>query len=179
MFIEYAGHNLTTLSLAKNKLMALDPAAFVNTSISELNLSNNKLQSLDPSVFVALNQSLQRLKIGGNPLQVSHLWSSVLSPQVGLGSISELDIADIPIGRHLDQYFQVEIFSFHRGLKSLNMSGVSLSFLPVELVQSLPLLNELDISRNQLSSLSDLTISALSTLQGLRKIHLHSNPWYW
>jgi hypothetical protein len=100
----------------------------------------------------------------------------VLSPRAGLSLISELDISDIPIGR--DPHFQVELFSFHRGLKFLNCSGASLNFLPAELVQSLPQLNELDISRNELSSLSDLTISALSTLQEFRKIHIHSNPWY-
>ena len=167
---------MTTLSLARNKLIAVDPAAFAHSSISNLNLSNNKLQSLDPSLLLPLNRSLQRLKIGGNPLQVFHLWSSVLSPRVGLSQISELDLADIPIGR--DPHFQVELFSYHRGLKILNISGTSLNFLPAEIVQSLPLLNELDISRNELSSLSDLTISALSTLQEFRKIHIHSNPWY-
>ena len=170
-----AGHNLTTLSLARNKMMTLDPAAFVNVSVTDLDLSNNRLQSLDPFVFLPLNQSLTQLKIGGNPLQVSHLWSSVLSPRVKL-NLTELDVANIPIGR--DQHFQTDLFSFHQGMKSLNLSGTSFNYLPVEVIRSLPSLRELDLSRNQLSSLTDLTISALSALPSLRRIHLHGNPWF-
>lgn len=170
-----AGHNMTTLSLSRNRMMAVDPSAFVNVSIVELDISYNRLQSLDPVVFTPLNRSLTRLKIGGNPLQVSHLWSCVLSPRASL-NLSELDVADIPMGR--DQHFQPDLFSFHKGLKSLNMSGTALSFLPVEMIQTLPLLKSLDISRNQLSSLTDLTLSALTTLQNFRDIRLHENPWY-
>lgn len=155
--------------------MTLDPSAFVNVSVTDLDLSYNRLQSLDPFVFVPLNQSLTHLKIGGNPLQVSHLWSSVLSPRIRL-NLSELDVADIPIGR--DQHFQTDLFSFHHGMKSLNLSGAAFNFIPVELIRSLPSLRQLDLSRNQLSSLTDLTLSALSSLQSLRRIHLDGNPWY-
>lgn len=156
-------------------MMTLDPSAFVNVSVSDLDLSYNRLQSLDPFVFVPLNQSLSHLKIGGNPLQVSHLWSSILSPRIRL-NLSELDVADIAIGR--DQHFQTDLFAFHHGLKSLNLSGAAFNYIPVELIRSLPSLRELDLSRNQLSSLTDLTLTALSALQGLRRIHLHANPWY-
>lgn len=155
--------------------MTLDPSAFVNVSVTDLDLSYNRLQSLDPFVFVPLNQSLTHLKIGGNPLQVSHLWSSILSPRIRL-NLSELDVADIPIGR--DQHFQTDLFSFHHDMKSLNLSGAAFNFIPVELIRSLPALRQLDLSRNQLSSLTDLTLSALSSLQSLRRIHLHGNPWY-
>lgn len=110
-------------------MMTLDPAAFVNVSVTELDVSGNRLQSLDPFVFLPLNQSLRRLKIGANPLQVSHLWSSILSPRVQL-NLSELDVADIPIGR--DQHFQTDLFSFHHGIKSLNLSGAAFNYLPVE-----------------------------------------------
>ncbi|XP_032795366.1 insulin-like growth factor-binding protein complex acid labile subunit [Daphnia magna] len=169
------GHNLTTLSLARNRMMTVDPAAFVNVSVTELDLSSNRLQSLDPFVFLPLNQSLRRLKIGANPLQVSHLWSSILSPRVQL-NLSELDVADIPIGR--DQHFQTDLFSFHHGIKSLNLSGTAFNYLPVEVIRSLPSLRQLDLSFNKLSSLTDLSLSALSALQGLRRIYLHGNPWY-
>jgi len=156
-------------------MMTLDPAAFNNVSILELDISYNRLQSLDPSVFFPLNRSLSRLKISGNPLQVSNLWSSVLSPRANL-NLSDLDVADIPIGR--DQFFQSDLFAFHKGLKNLNLSGSGLTYLPVELVQSLPSLRSLDLSRNELSSLTDLTLSALSVLQNFRYIQLHDNPWY-
>lgn len=156
-------------------MMTLDPGAFVNVSITNLDLSYNRLQSLDPFVFVSINRSLSQLKIGGNPLQVSHLWSSILSPRIRL-NLSELDVADIPIGR--DQYFQTDLFSFHPSMKSLNLSGADLTYLPVEMIRSLPSLRELDLSRNQLSSLTDLVLNALSSLQSLRRIHLHGNPWY-
>jgi len=123
------GHNMTTLSLARNKMMTLDPASFINVSITELDLSYNRLQSLDPFVFLPLNRSLRSFKIGGNPLQVSHLWSSILSPRIQL-NLSEFDVADIPIGR--DQHFQTDLFSFHHGMRSLNLSGTAFNYLPVE-----------------------------------------------
>ena len=173
--VQYAGKNLTTLSLARNKMMTLDPAAFNNVSIIDLDASYNRLQSLDPAVFLPLNRSLARLKMGGNPLQVSNIWSSVLSPRVNL-NLTELNVADIPMGR--DQHFQADMFSFHKGLKSLNLSGTALTFLPMELIQTLPLLRELDLSRNQLSSLTDLALSALSALPNFRRIDLHDNPWF-
>jgi Leucine-rich repeat (LRR) protein len=129
IYTHLLGHNLTSLSLARNKMMTLDPASFINVSITELDLSYNRLQSLDPFVFLPLNQSLHNLKIGGNPLQVSHLWSSILSPRIQL-NLSEFDVADIPIGG--DQHFQTDLFSFHHGMKSLNLSGTSFNYLPVE-----------------------------------------------
>lgn len=46
------------------------------------------------------------------------------------------------------------------------------------MIRSLPSLRELDLSYNKLSSLTDLSLSALSALQSLRRIYLHGNPWY-
>jgi hypothetical protein len=39
-------------------------------------------------------------------------------------------VADIPIGR--DQHFQTDLFSFHHGMRSLNLFGTSFNYLPVE-----------------------------------------------
>ena len=158
---EIVGQNLTTLSLARNKILTVDPAVFRNVNVSDLDLSHNRMQSLDPALFAPLNRTLQSLKIGGNPLQVSHLWSSILSPRVGL-NLRVLDVSDMAIGS--DRHFQVDLFSFQKHLKSLNVSGTGLTFLPVEMVQSLPALKELDLSRNQLSSLTDKAVTALSSL---------------
>lgn len=156
-------------------MMTIDPVAFFNVSVNHLDLSYNRLQSVGPYVFAPLNRTLARLKIGGNPLQVSQLWSSVLSPRVGL-NLTELDVADLAIGR--DQHFQSDLFALQVGLKSLNLSGSEFSYVPAEMLQSLHSLKELDLSRNQLSSLTDLTLAALTSLPHLRKIHLHGNPWY-
>ncbi len=46
------------------------------------------------------------------------------------------------------------------------------------MIRSLPSLRELDLSHNKLSSLTDLSLSALLALQSLRRIYLHGNPWY-
>lgn len=169
------GHNLTSLSLARNKLITVDPAAFVNVTIASLDLSQNHIGDLDPSLFIPLNRSLTSLKIGGNPLQVSHVWSAILSQRVNL-SLTELDLANIPLGR--DPYFSVELFSFQTALRSLNLSGTELTGLPAELVRPMSFLRELDVSRNQLSSLTDLTLSALTGLKYLKTVHLHGNPWH-
>ena len=166
---------MTTLSLSSNKLITLDPVAFFNVSIAALDLSYNRIQYLDPEVLMPLNRSLSSLKIGGNPLQVSHVWSAVIAPRVNL-SLTELDLADIPLGR--DPYFNVELFSFQTGLKVLNLSGTDLTGLPVELLRPLNSLKELDISRNQLSSLTDMTLGVLTGLSALKVVHLHLNPWH-
>lgn len=139
----------------------MDPAVFVNVNVSDLDMSHNRIQSLHPVLFASVNRTLRSLKIGGNPLQVSHLWSAVLSPNVGL-NLRTLDVSDLALGN--DQHFQVDLFSFQKHLKSLNVSGTRLNALPVEMVQSLPSLKELDLSRNQLASLSDKTVAVLSSL---------------
>lgn len=156
-------------------MVTIDPAAFVNVSVFHLDLSSNRLQGLEPSVLTAINSTLARLKVGGNPFQVSHLWSSILGPRIGL-NLSELDVSDIQLGP--DQHFQTDFFSFIRDLQKLNLSGCALSVFPSELVRSLSNLRELDISRNKLQTLPDATLSTLSSLSGLRRIYLHSNPWH-
>ena len=175
IFHLHSGQNLSTLALARNKILTLDPGVFVNVNVTDLDLSYNRIQSLDPLLLSPLNWTLRTLKVGGNPLQVSHLWSSVLSARVNL-TLHELDVADMGIGR--DQHFQTDLFSFQKQLRKLNVSGSGLTFLPVEMVQSLPALKQLDLSRNQLFSLTDLTLSALSALpylvrRSLSIIHLH------
>ncbi|XP_046654141.1 leucine-rich repeat transmembrane protein FLRT2-like [Daphnia pulicaria] len=136
-------------------MMTLDPASFINVSITELDLSYNRLQSLDPFVFLPLNQSLRNLKIGGNPLQPIRRGGHPHRPRPALPDGSLL----LPS-------------------RNADLSGTSFNYLSVEVIRSLPSLRELDLSYNKLSSLTDLSLSALSALQSLRRIYLHGNPWY-
>ena len=139
----------------------MDPAAFTNVNVSDLDVSYNQIQGLHPVLLSSMNRTLRSLKISGNPLQVSHLWSSVLSPGVAL-NLHALDVADIALGN--DHHFQVDLFSFQKHLKSLNVSGTQLKDLPVQMIRPLLLLKELDLSRNHLTSLSDDTVAVLSSL---------------
>ena len=159
---------MTTLSLADNKIVTMDPSVFVNVNVSDLDVSHNRIQSLHPVLLSSLNRTLRSLKIGGNRLQASHLWSAVLSPGVGL-NLRVLDVSDMALGPS-DQHFQLDLFSFQKHLKSLNVSGTQLDLLPVEMVRSLPALKELDLSRNQLTSLTDETVHVLASL-----LHLVTN----
>jgi len=172
----FTGQNLTTLSLADNKIVTMDPSVFVNVNVSDLDVSHNRIQSLHPVLLSSLNRTLRSLKIGGNRLQASHLWSAVLSPGVGL-NLRVLDVSDMALGPS-DQHFQLDLFSFQKHLKSLNVSGTQLDLLPVEMVRSLPALKELDLSRNQLTSLTDETVHVLASLLHLRRVELYGNPWY-
>ncbi|KAI9226398.1 MAG: hypothetical protein DHS80DRAFT_25270 [Piptocephalis tieghemiana] len=146
-FISSAGISLSHLDLSYNRLTSLPPLAHL-PNLRHLNLAHNLLSSL-PSSLEALG-SLEVLIASGNRL--THLSPTLMTAWSGHLHTLILDanrLSHLP--RSLSQCSHLRILR----LGSV-YGGNLLSSLPDSLISSLPLLRELDLSSNLLSTLPDL-----------------------
>ncbi|XP_048870369.1 vasorin-like isoform X1 [Brienomyrus brachyistius] len=179
---EFSGlTQLVMLDLSQNKLSELPDEAFKPlASLRNLDLSSNQITHITQDSFSGL-VLLERLYLYGNRIQSIHpaafqdleqllelkLQENLLTsvPELRLPMLLLLDLSfnHIPLGdTHLNTPH----------LESLKLAGMGLSSLDKEFLGGLTNLRELDLSKNQLSTVPQ----AVSAAQDLTRLSLASNP---
>lgn len=153
---------LKYLNLARNRLAKITNTAFVNmTSLVDLDIGQNKLRKMEIVSFQPISETLQRLVIGGNNIDVPTL-KLILQTlhKVKTLDISGMKLLSLPPNVLPDR------------ITELNVSRNNLTELPYD---SLPLqLKKLDISHNHLRGLSERVVLKMEIL---RHVNLTGNPW--
>ncbi|KAL7294357.1 hypothetical protein TKK_0012365 [Trichogramma kaykai] len=173
---------LRELDLSSNNISDLDPQAFrYTTELERLDLSGNSLTSLPddllrnlhkirvlalkgnsllevPSPNLALAPSLEFLDLSDNLIQ--ELGGSVAVPS--LPALATLSLANNVLRSLADD-------SFERlpGLRSLDLSGNNLTYVPTGALARLAVLDTLLLTRNPLGGLRDLAFRSLFELRSL------------
>ncbi|KAE9548617.1 hypothetical protein FO519_008174 [Halicephalobus sp. NKZ332] len=143
----FAGlQNLEHLDLSHNKLSSLPSGAFnLLKKLKSLNLSHNRITELAANLLVG-PKALQTLQLDGNHLsskQISELFTDV-------PYLKRLDLNHCGVG---DQGISELKFSRVDHLKRLGLAGNNLTFVPSRTLRSLPGLEVVDLSRNQIRTL--------------------------
>ena len=150
--------NLRTLDLSHNRMTRLDGKTFSSlTSLNLLNLAHNEIDSIPEDSFASLS-SLQSLILSHNHL--SKIDSSL--PLSGLRGLMSLSLDHNGIETIHDQAF-VNISS---SLFELNLSNNKLKSVPAAL-QITSNLRSLDLSFNQISSISNTSYQGIEQLYSL------------
>ncbi len=155
-----AGLGLRSLHLDHNRLDTLPADSFSGLNLHTLSLSDNNISSIDVDAFVHLQ--LKQLNLSENKLDfVENGTFTSLSPTLlalNLASNGFRDDLNIPAMQHL---------------KSLNLSRNALSRFP-DSIHSLPNLQSLDVSCNQLTTVNPRDLELMLQLD---HVNLHNNSW--
>ena len=143
----FAGlQNLEHLDLSHNRLSILPSGAFnLLKKLKTLNLSHNRISELATNLLIG-PKSLQTLQLDGNFLsskQISDLFMDI-------PYLKRLELNHCGIG---DEGISELKFSRIENLKRLGLAGNNLTFVPSRTLRSLPGLEVVDLSRNQIRTL--------------------------
>ncbi|CAG9826385.1 unnamed protein product [Diabrotica balteata] len=167
--------HISSLNLAENALKSFDDVFLgQNSHVTMLNLSNNEISFFSLSRF---NSKIITLDISNNNLtfvnvcflglqnldssynKISHLFADSCS----------LNTAPINLNISYNLLNEENIMNVSKlfNLKTLNLAGNNLSFIPVNLFVNLTNLVNLNVSHNKISYLNYGTLNNLSVLQSL------------
>ncbi|GFY72177.1 toll-like receptor 9 [Trichonephila inaurata madagascariensis] len=163
----FHGHKFKLLGLSRNNLSSLSDYAFTNTSIKIMDLSHNRLEYVLEDTTQPLAESLEVLNVSYNDLG-NQAFSAMVRP---LKSLKILQATDL-----LVKNLQVGIFDFGLNLKIANFSRNGLSEIPKSVLLSLENLEEMDLSYNLFSHVSDVLLEAFSNLTLFKALRLKGNP---
>ncbi|KAL5021613.1 hypothetical protein ScPMuIL_000768 [Solemya velum] len=156
-------HSLKELYLQKNQISNLISQQFSGMSLEILDLSGNQIRQLLSDTFQYFNA--RSLDLSTNQLQrIETNAFRPMAPQLETLNLAQNGLGNIPAG----------VFEGLYQLSSLNLSTCRLQSLESDPFRSLPVLRELDISNNYLTSLTEHVVLIFSHLRLLR---LHNNPW--
>lgn len=174
--------NITSLSLAQNKITAIDPGTFVgNTTLKTLSLTDNKLQNLYDKSFQGLGNleilDLSHNKLRNLPPRTFFVLKSLKTLSLSHNAIENLEgeIFSVPKLQTLDVSFNsilqigLNVFGNTLNLRTLNMSNNSIIKIEDYKIDSL---EELDLSFNK-----NVTVDpyAFTKLKSLKWLSLSSN----
>ncbi|KAG7313333.1 hypothetical protein JYU34_000444 [Plutella xylostella] len=157
---------LRVLSLARNRLALLAPAALANlTALTHLDISYNKIDRFHLQTFAPVIESLKTINFSGNnlPLNEIAIVLQILPGIHGVG-LANLSIEELP----------PHFFSYSEHLVALDLSWNKLKAFPFKLLSKTRFLQRLDISHNQLQTLDE---RALERLEAIAQINLVKNQW--
>uniref|UniRef100_T1JDL4 LRRCT domain-containing protein n=1 Tax=Strigamia maritima TaxID=126957 RepID=T1JDL4_STRMM len=164
----FSGHNLTVLTLARNKIRILLQECFFNLTVKALDLSHNMMDIPDPEFLRPVADSLIKLDISGN---------RILSTTLSLLLDNLLAIRDLSVTHLGLTEIDPKDLQFPGTLRKLNLSSNHLTTFSVELVKPLRLLETLDLSWNKLRGLDQRLIKHLDSMPHLRTLNLQGNEW--
>ncbi|KAK8743127.1 hypothetical protein OTU49_001542 [Cherax quadricarinatus] len=183
--------HLVTLNLDSNHISALISNGLSGPPLSTLTLSNNRLSTMSPQAMA--NSSLTFLDLAYNRL--TRLRSDALSD--GFTRLRYLRLTANPIRvdkllqviprarqlRHLElseltmTHLPGDLLRQSRHLKILNVSGNFLSDFPVSALFATPHLITLDLSHNNFRGLQQDLVTAFTTMASLEQVWMQGNPW--
>lgn len=144
--------NLTHLDVSYNKILSVPISTLKTLALVHLDLSHNNISMLEPDALKSMEELLNL------DLSFNHLF--VLPPK-SFDSLEKLKRLDLRNNKLI--YLDEDLFARTRQLTHLNMSHNDLVQIP--LMNSAELLQSLDVSHNDISSLVP------STLQDLRELN--------
>uniref|UniRef100_A0ABM5FLT2 TIR domain-containing protein n=1 Tax=Pogona vitticeps TaxID=103695 RepID=A0ABM5FLT2_9SAUR len=187
---------LRTLILRQNKMDSIKKGIFKNlTALQLLNLADNQIVTIEPGAFEGLS-NLQTLILGSNRITQDTLQEGTFQ---GVSNLVDLEIFSNDISYESPKEltnppFQLLKFlkklsinsqrhnglrhfpvNFLQGLKSIvliHAGNLAISFLDPNTFKYTPTLQELDLSENQLSSISN---TLFTPMPNLTELHLNKN----
>ncbi|KAL7287972.1 hypothetical protein TKK_0018028 [Trichogramma kaykai] len=179
-------HNLKKLNLFDNQIVNLPLFLYLYyPNIEELNISGNRIEEIDIDSFKALNK-LKVLNLSDNPLKsINFVWR--------LSQLNTLILDDIQNSKVIESLDTHSSPTHELNLKYLSLKNNNLTNLPENFINSLKLLEEIDLSGNNLASVTKLptTLKTLNlqnnninyldedllrSLSNLKEIKLGNNP---
>lgn len=181
---------LTTLNLRRNSLTNLPNDLFTRTNLLHyLILDSNRLTTINRAIFFNISSSLMTLDLRDNPL--TNLPSDTFST---LTSLEELSLEGVTSLRLTPDIFaqqkrSLKVLNVDRSgvgeslwpalaplsaLETLTLSSASLSSVPDYAFQFNNRLQTIDLSSNQISSITQLTLIGLEN--SLVSLKLNQNP---
>src|SRR6218665_1277443 len=181
---------LTTLNLRQNTLTNLPTDLFTRTNqLHYLILDSNRLTSLNSALFLNISSSLLTLELRDNPF--TNLPSDTFSTLTSLVELSLEGVTSLRLTQ--DSFVQqkrfLKVLNLDRSgvgdsvwpalaplgaLETLTLSSVSLSSVPDFAFQFNDHLQNIDLSSNQISSITQLTLIGLEN--SLVSLKLNGNP---
>ncbi|XP_074594354.1 uncharacterized protein LOC141849773 [Brevipalpus obovatus] len=164
---------LRFLSLSANRLTTLKSGAFLNSIINSLDLSVNMVTDFESSLLEPLAKHLTELNISNNVHQndPSNFVFKMIRP---LHNLQQLSLSNIGLNDSIDpQTFQ----NCGVSLLSLDLSQNHLVNISATLFRPLIHIENLNLSNNDMYSLSSSVLDIIASQTTLRKIDLHNNPW--
>ncbi|OQV17556.1 putative Insulin-like growth factor-binding protein complex acid labile subunit [Hypsibius exemplaris] len=136
------GITLDYLDLSETLLPGFTDRIFEGAKVHGISIASNQLQSLDTAALLPIAKDLVRLDVGGNPLALTDRMFKFLPQLKGL-SLASMRLASLP----------AKLFDYPHEIRSFNISSNIFRQLDQTVLESLPNLEVLDLSKNELQSL--------------------------
>ncbi|XP_053205855.1 chaoptin-like [Panonychus citri] len=165
MFSRSYVNRLETINLSSNNFthFPLDSLSHQYLNLQSIDLSSNRLTSLPSNVNLMVN--IKSLDVSNNPLSSEAISSLLSEPK----SIRNLNVALTGLNG-LPPIMETPF------LRNLNVSGNNITHFKATTLQKVALLESLDFSHNELSSLSNLIHGLSPAANELRFLNLNGNP---
>ncbi|CDQ98852.1 unnamed protein product [Oncorhynchus mykiss] len=166
--------NLTTLSLSNNRITEIESQTFSGLrSLRSLDLSSNQLTVINPEAFTVPGHTLRELNLSRALYNHSSVMDLAMSLRWStLGEIRTLDLS----GNSLI-YLPSHTFSYLGGLRRLILANNSLVALYNGTFSGLDSLEQLDLTFNALRTVQEEGLAELDSLCPGARLILGENPW--
>ncbi|MEQ2176276.1 hypothetical protein GOODEAATRI_026409, partial [Goodea atripinnis] len=162
--------SLLNLSLHQNQITGLHETSFVGlTNLTDIRMQSNSLirQDLKSGAFNAL-MNLRRLDLSSNHIKYLDSGPLTRTPFSNLSRLEELSI----VGQHCSgkSFLNVNFLLGLNNLLSFSAKRIHITFLDKDMFKHTPKLERLDISSNDLGTLSP---QLFAPIQNLKNLYIH------
>lgn len=160
--------DLESIKIVNSSLDDISVKAFQGLAqLFDVNLSDNLIFLIHPDTF-ANNTNLRRLKLSGNPLQLTQLLKTPHEYLLRSSSLTDLDLSNCQLAQILPK-----TFSQLKNLVFINLSSNYLKAIPKDVFEGLDSLEDLDLSNNQISKIDK---NAFKLNKNLSVLKVKKNP---
>ncbi|XP_052326228.1 trophoblast glycoprotein-like [Oncorhynchus keta] len=166
--------NITTLSLSNNRITEVESQTFSGLrSLRSLDLSSNQLAVINPEAFTVPGHTLRELNLSRALYNHSSLMNLAMS--LRWSTLVELRTLDLSGNRLI--YLPSHTFSYLGGLRRLILANNSLVALYNGTFSGLDSLEQLDLTLNALRTVQEEGLAELASLPPGVRLLLGENPW--
>ncbi|CAB1350946.1 unnamed protein product [Coregonus sp. 'balchen'] len=166
--------NITTLSLSNNRITEVESQTFSGLrSLRSLDLSSNQLAVINPEAFTVPGHTLRELNLSRALYNHSSLMDLAMS--LRWSTLVELRTLDLSGNRLI--YLPSHAFSYLGGLRRLILANNSLVVLHNGTFSGLDSLEQLDLTLNALRTVQEEGLAELDSLPPGARLLLGENPW--
>ncbi|KAJ7991408.1 hypothetical protein DPEC_G00283530 [Dallia pectoralis] len=166
--------NITTLSLSNNRITEVESQTFSGLrSLRTLDLSSNQLSVIHPEAFTVPGNTLRELNLS----RVLHNHSAVmdLTNSLRWSTLGQLRTLDLSGNRLI--YLPPNTFSYLGSLRRLVLTNNSLVAIHNGTFSGLSSLMQLDLTLNTLRTIQEEGLAELDSLPAGTRLLLGENPW--